>query len=127
MKRRECAVEDTRRPRAIKVNGGAAAREMHDGNNCPGLEGGRDLWRQESCGEGAIDHDGLDPNALGCHCSSEVAGPILACEMEYFITSMTAAADQLRQRLVVAIGGGDVGEAHGAGGLGGAAAHRQHR
>src|SRR5262245_24564066 len=112
MKRDERAVEHTGRPCAIKVNGCAAAREMGDALDCSSFKGGSDCQRQVLRCNGTVDHEGVDLDALGRHRSGEIAGTILACEIEYFITSAIMAANQLRQRLFVAVGRSDVGEAH---------------
>src|SRR4030095_4912110 len=127
MKRRERAVEHAGRPCAIKVNGSAAAREMRDALDRSSLQGGRDLRLQVLRCNGAIDHDGVDLDALWRDCRSEIPGAILACQIEYLITSAIAATNQLCQRLFVALRRGDVGEADRARSFCGAAADAQHR
>src|SRR5438093_13354807 len=110
MKRRKCAVEDARRPRAIKVNGGAPAREVRDPIDCSAREGSRDLRRQLLRRDSAVDHDGVDADTLGRHRGGETTGTVLAREIEYFITSAISATDEVRQRLLIAIGGSDFTE-----------------
>src|SRR5262245_61077002 len=127
MKRRERTVEGASRPCAIKVNDSAAAREMRDAVNCSSLKGCHDRRRQVLRRNSAIDLDSVDLDALKRHRCSEIPGAILACQIEYPITPAIAAANQVCQRLFVALSRGDVGEANRARGFCGAAANRQHR
>src|SRR5262245_43169613 len=112
MKRRERVVEHAGRPRAIKVNGSAAPREMGDTVDGSSLQGGRDLRRQLLRRNGTIDHDDVDLDALRRHRCSEIPDAILTCQIEYLLTSAIAAANQLCQRLLIALSRGEVGEAN---------------
>ena len=125
MKRPKRAVEDTSRLRTIKVNDRAAPRKMQDSVNLSGAQRRRGRVGQALGSNRAIDHDGLDPHAVRRNRYGEVAGAILPNQVKYLFTSCHSVANELRERLLVAVGRGDVGEAYGPRRLGGAAADRQ--
>src|ERR1700704_254620 len=76
---------------------------------------------EAASGKRSADHDGLDPHAVRRNRYGEVAGAILPNQVKYLFNSCHSVADELRERLLVAVGRGDVGEAYGPRRVGGAA------
>ena len=100
---------------------------MQDPVNLSGTQRRRRRVGQALGSNRAIDHDGLDPHAVRRNRYGEVAGAILANQVKYLFTSHHPVANELRERLLVAMGRGDARKAYGPRRLGGAAANCQHR
>src|SRR5947207_618166 len=94
MERSKRAVEDANRPRAIKVNDRAATREMHDPVNLSDAQRRRGCVGQALGSNRAIDHDGLEPDAVRRDRYGEVAGAILPDQIEYLFTSSHSVANE---------------------------------
>ena len=77
---------------------------MQDPVNLSGTQRRRRRVGQALGSNRAIDHDGLDPDAVRRDRYGEVTGAILPDQIEYLFTSHHPVANELRECLLIAVG-----------------------